>query len=214
MIMNSWAIISLTCIFLYPPLSNAATHSSLLSQALKKAISQKRIGSFLKSKQHGINSLPNRGIILGDPSASLTTNTLSTNHQKSELTITGTALFLGNIAVEGKIVNSATIALIGCSHNKGFRMIAGTIDTTAPTILSGSGFSVKKIKKSAGMIKIIFDHPFQPNVIPILLLTTHNSNNSARSIDIPTHESVTINRVSDGVLQFIIIGEENTSCSR
>lgn len=110
----------------------------------------------------------------------------------------------GDLTIHGKIINALTTT----DKVSRIRIITGTIDTTTPQILSGTGFSIKKIYPARSVIEIAFNQPFSDNTIPIVLLSTCNSNNTVRTLAVPTNKKIIIDRISDGMFQFVVIGED------
>jgi len=93
----------------------------------------------------------------------------------------------------------------------GLRIIAGTIDTTTPTILRGAGFSVAKT--DTGRVKITFDTAFSaaPSVIPgVQQDPTIALSRGVRIAAVSASETQIIRSESttseDGILTFVAIG--------
>jgi len=93
----------------------------------------------------------------------------------------------------------------------GLRMIAGTIDTTTPTITRGTGFTITKI--ATGRVKITFDTAFSaaPSVIPgVQQDLAVDWRRGVRVAAVSASETQIIRSDSatpeDGVLTFVAIG--------
>lgn len=131
---------------------------------------------------------------------------------QTEYFTTNAGTVTGDLIVQGNIINSSLVYIVEQQRRRsdksmGCHIIMGTIDTTEATIISGVGFEVQKVEGTPGTVQIVFNGTFAPNCIPTILLTSSDSNNIPRLIGVPSPTIAVVSRVTDGVFQFIAIGD-------
>lgn len=126
--------------------------------------------------------------------------TVTTTVTTASLIVTGSTSFNGPITFPGK---NTTLNAVGSYPDSALRIVAGSINSSGPVILSGGGFTITK-NTGVGSVTITFTKPFTST--PILTATNYNSLNAVY-ISAASASSVTINRTKDGIFNFIAIGQ-------